>query len=84
MPAKAPEHRRDAALQAGLGIDDLGVGGAEVAVGREPERLADLRAGDVDHGRLDRPHRRRADAHVDDRRRAAPDDRRTRAWPAGG
>ena len=79
MPASAPTSADIALSMPGLGVDDLGVGRREVAVGRQPERATDLRVGGVDHRRLDRAHRGRAAAHVEDRRRTAPDDRRAGA-----
>ena len=67
------------ALHPGLVVGRLGVREPEVAVGREAERAADLRVRDVEHGALDRAHRRAAVPHVEGRGRAAPDQGRPRA-----
>src|SRR3990170_2525739 len=77
-PRERADDRADAALHAGLRVHDLRVARAQVRVRRQAERLADLRIARVDHRGLDGAHRRRALAHVEDRGRAAPHDRRAR------
>ncbi|TXT53532.1 MAG: hypothetical protein BAJATHORv1_170001, partial [Candidatus Thorarchaeota archaeon] len=61
-------------LEAALGVDDLGVAHPQVGVGRHVERLAHLGVGAIDHPGTDSAHRRGPLAHVEGRRRPAPDD----------
>ena len=77
------EHRAHAGLEPGLGVQGLRVGERDVALGRQPQALADLRVRAVEHHRLDGAHRRRLVADVEDGGRAAPDDGRARPRRAG-
>ena len=70
-----PQDRADARFEPALGIHHLGVGHSQVGVGGQIKILAHLGVGAINHHRLNSAHRRRAGAHVESGRRAAPDDR---------